>query len=184
VPYAVRMRTWLLRGAVLAVVHAVAETARADFGVHHPTDRTLFEAILLGVLVAVSAVWAAVDTWREVPERGKTWLIAALITGWASAVLAVIGKAVFVDQTGVADLGSALTGGAAFTALTVLISAALGLLVGKGIAASAAQRDAAASSADEAEDTAEDSDDDTAEPEDEEPAAAQRGGGTKSGPRS
>jgi hypothetical protein len=171
VSYAVPMRTWLLRGVVLAVVHAVAETARADFGVHHPTDRTLFESILLGVLVAVSAVWAAVDVWREVPERGKTWLIASLIAGWGSAVLGVIGKAVFVDQTGVADLSGALTGGAAFTALTVLISAGIGLLVGKGIAS--AQRAEAS-----------DEDDESADEDEDEPEPAQRGGGTSPGPRS
>ena len=127
------MRIWLLRGAVLAVVHAAAETVRADFGVHHPTSRTLFEAIVLGVLVGVAAVWGVVDTWRDVPERGKVWVIAALIAGWGAAVLGVIGKSIFVDQTGVADLGSALTGGAAFTALLVLVPACVGLLAGRWI---------------------------------------------------
>src|SRR6266496_4094403 len=99
------MRNWLLRGAVLAVVHAAAETLRADYGVHHPTSRILFEAMVLAVLVGVAAVWGAIDTWRDVPERGKAWVIAALIAGWGAAVLGVIGKSIFVDQTGVADLG-------------------------------------------------------------------------------
>lgn len=126
-------RTWLLRGAVLAVVHAAAETARADFGVAHPTSGTVFEAITLGVLVAVAAVWGAVDTGRDVPERGKVWLIAALIAGWGAAVLGVVGKSIFVDQTGVADLGGALTGGAAFTALLVLVPACIGFLAGRWI---------------------------------------------------
>jgi hypothetical protein len=127
------MRTWLLRGAALAVLHAVAETVRTDFGVRHPTSRTLFEAILLGTLVGVAAVWAAVDTWRELPDRGRVWVVAALVTGWAAAVLGVVGKAVFVDQTGVADLGAALTGGAAFTALLVLVPAGAGMLAGRWI---------------------------------------------------
>src|SRR6266536_4772513 len=125
--YAVPMRTWLVRGAVLAVVHAAAETLRADFGVQHPTSRTLFEALTLGVLVGVAAVWGAIDKWRDVEDAGRAWLIASLVAGWGAAVLGVIGKAIFVDQTGVADLGSALTGGAAFTALIVLIPAAIGL---------------------------------------------------------
>ncbi|HEY0450681.1 B-4DMT family transporter [Actinophytocola sp.] len=127
------MRTWLLRGIVLAVVHAVAETVRADFGVHHPTSRTVFEAIMLGVLVGVAAVWGAVDTWRDVPERGKVWLIASLIAGWGAAVLGIIGKSIFVDQTGIADLGAALTGGAAFTALLVVVPACVGFLAGRWI---------------------------------------------------
>jgi hypothetical protein len=126
-------RTWLLRGGVLAVVHAAAETVRADFGVQHPTSRTVFEAIMLGVLVAVAAVWGAVDTWRDLPERGKVWLIAALIAGWGAAILGIIGKSIFVDQTGVADLGGALTGGAAFTALLVLVPACVGFLAGRWI---------------------------------------------------
>ena len=127
------MRTWLMRGAVMAVVHAVAETARADFGVTHPTSRTLFEAITLGVLVGVAAVWGAVDRWRGVEDAGRSWLIASLVAGWGAAVLGVIGKSIFVDQTGVADLGAALTGGAAFTALLVLIPAVIGLGAGNWI---------------------------------------------------
>ncbi len=118
---------------MLAVVHAAAETVRADFGVHHPTSRTVFEAIMLGVLVGVAAVWGAVDTWRDVPERGRVWLIAALITGWGAAILGLVGKSIFVDQTGVAELGGALTGGAAFTALLVLVPACIGFLAGRWI---------------------------------------------------
>jgi hypothetical protein len=155
------MRTWLLRGAALAVVHAVAETVRADFGVHHPTSRTLFEALLLGVLVGVAAVWGAVDHWRGLADAGRTWLIASLVAGWGAAVLGVIGKSIFVDQTGVAELGGALTGGAAFTALLVLAPAAIGLLAGRWIRASRGE---------------------SGVEEDEEDA--QRGGPTRSSPRS
>jgi hypothetical protein len=157
------VRTWLLRGGVLAVVHAAAETVRADFGVHHPTARTLFEAIMLGVLVGVAAVWGALDTWRDVPERGKVWLIASLIAGWGAAILGIVGKSIFVDQTGVADLGSALTGGAAFTALLVLVPACIGFLAGRWIRAPRRAR-------------ADSDDPDGAEP--------QRGGPSRSGPRS
>jgi hypothetical protein len=155
----------------MAVVHAAAETLRADFGVHHPTSRTLFEAITLGVLVGVAAVWGAVDKWRGLEDAGRTWLIASLIAGWGSAILGVIGKSVFVDQTGVADLGGALTGGAAFTALLVLIPAAIGLGAGNWIRSS---RGAGSSSdAEDAEDFDEDEENDV-----------QRGGPTRSRPRS
>jgi hypothetical protein len=157
------MGSWLLRGAVLAVVHAAAETLRADFGVHHPTSRTVFEAIMLGVLVAVSACWAAVDTWHDLDQRGRVWLIGSLVAGWGAAVLGVIGKSIFVDQTGVSDLGTALTGGAAFTALLVLVPAGIGLLVGRWVRKPGKH-------ADSAEDAEED------EP--------QRGGPSRSKPRS
>jgi hypothetical protein len=167
------MRSWLTRGAVLAVVHAVAETVRADFGVHHPTSRTLFEAIMLGVLVGVAAVWGAVDRWRGLEDAGRTWLIACLVAGWGAAVLGLVGKSVFVDQTGVADLGGALTGGAAFTALLVLVPAAIGLGAGQWIKANRTVPEESADSA--AEDDAED-DADEDEP--------QRGGPTRSRPRS
>jgi hypothetical protein len=152
----------------MAVVHAAAETLRADFGVAHPTSRTLFEALTLGVLVGVAAVWGAVDKWRGLEDAGRTWLIASLVAGWGAAILGVIGKSIFVDQTGVADLGGALTGGAAFTALLVLIPAAIGLGAGNWIRASR--------SADDPDDDADDSDDNGAD--------AQRGGPTRSKPRS
>jgi hypothetical protein len=126
----------------MAVVHAAAETVRADFGVAHPTSRTLFEALTLGVLVGVAAVWGAVDRWRGLEDAGRTWLIASLVAGWGAAILGVIGKSIFVDQTGVADLGGALTGGAAFTALLVLIPAAIGLGAGNWIRATKATEDA------------------------------------------
>lgn len=150
----------------MAIVHAGAETLRADFGVQHPTSRTLFEAVTLGVLVGVAAVWGALDKWRGAEDAGRTWLIASLIAGWGAAILGVIGKSVFVDQTGVADLGSALTGGAAFTALLVLIPAVIGLGAGNWIRST---RPAAAGLDDE------DADEDE--------AVVQRGGPTRSRPR-
>ncbi|MCA1655265.1 MAG: B-4DMT family transporter [Pseudonocardiaceae bacterium] len=164
------MRTWLLRGAALAVVHAVAETVRADFGVRHPTSRTLFEALMLGVLVGVAAVWGAVDRWRGLSDAGRTWLIASLVAGWGAAVLGVIGKSVFVDQTGVAELSGALTGGAAFTALLVLVPAAVGLAAGRWIRASHPAPDG---SSDDIDDSGADSG-----------QGGQRGGPTRSRPRS
>lgn len=165
------MGNWILRGAVLAVVHAAAETLRADFGVQHPTSRTLFEAIMLGVLVGVAAVWGAVDTWRGLAEGGKVWLISSLIAGWGAAVLGVIGKAIFVDQTGVSELAGALTGGAAFTALLVLVPASVGLLAGRWIRMPSRSRQDA--------DAEVESDKDAESDED-----AQRGGPTRSSLRS
>ncbi|GGS60567.1 hypothetical protein GCM10010171_64340 [Actinokineospora fastidiosa] len=123
-----------MRGAVLAVVHAAAAVLVALLRASDPTGQSTLSALVLGLLAGVAAVWAAVDGWRGLPDRGRTWVYAALIAGVGSAVLGVIGRAVFVDETGVSALGSALTGGAAFTALLVLVPAGLGLLVGPRLA--------------------------------------------------
>ncbi|MBM7772955.1 hypothetical protein JOD54_003159 [Actinokineospora baliensis] len=124
------MRTWLTRGAALAAVHAAAAVTVAALKATDPTGWTALEALALGVLVAVAAVWAAVDGWLGLLDRGRTWVFAALVAGWGSAVLGVVGRGLFVDQTGSSALGQALTGGAAFTALLVLVPAAVGLVVG------------------------------------------------------
>lgn len=121
---------WLTRGLVMAVVHAAALTLLAKWSVFHPTDQTVITSLTLAVLVGVAALWSAVDGWRDRPDRGRAWFIAALVTGLAGGVLYVIGRAIFVDQTGGAELKSALTGGAAFSALLVLVPAGLGLFVG------------------------------------------------------
>lgn len=121
---------WLTRGLVMAVVHAAALTLLAKWSVFHPTDQTVITSLTLAVLVGIAALWSAVDGWRDRPDRGRAWFIAALVTGLAGGVLYVIGRAIFVDQTGVAELKSALTGGAAFSALLVLVPAGLGLFVG------------------------------------------------------
>ncbi|MER6664538.1 B-4DMT family transporter [Amycolatopsis japonica] len=114
----------------MALLHGAAVTVLAKYEVFNPTDKTLVTSLALAVLVGAAAGWGAVDAWQGRPERGKNWFIAALIAGPVSGVLYVIGRAVFVDQTGASELGGALTGGAAFSALLVLIPAGIGLFVG------------------------------------------------------
>ncbi|MEU4668418.1 B-4DMT family transporter [Amycolatopsis sp. NPDC023774] len=124
---------WLTRGLVMAVVHAAAMTLLAKWSVFHPTDQTVITSVTLAVLVGVAALWSAVDGWRDKPDRGRAWFIASLVAGVVSGILYVIGRAVFVDQTGTSELGAALTGGAAFSALLVLVPAGLGLFVGSRV---------------------------------------------------
>ncbi|WP_435869872.1 B-4DMT family transporter [Amycolatopsis mediterranei] len=114
----------------MAVLHGVALTVLAKYAVYHPTDQALPVSLALAVLVGAAALWSALDAWRGLPDRGRVWFISALIAGPVAGILYVIGRAVFVDQTGVSELGGALTGGAAFSALLVLIPAGLGLFVG------------------------------------------------------
>ncbi|MBB4684656.1 B-4DMT family transporter [Amycolatopsis jiangsuensis] len=124
---------WLTRGLVMAVVHAVAMTLLAKWSVFHPTGQSVLISLTLAVLVGVAALWSAVDGWLGKPDRGRAWFIGGLVAGVVSGILYVIGRAVFVDETGVSELGPALTGGAAFTALLVLVPAGLGLFVGSRI---------------------------------------------------
>lgn len=124
------MSAWVIRGLAMAVLHALAITLLAKYAVYHPTDSTLYVSLALALMVGAAALWAAVDAWRGLPDRGKVWFISGLVAGPVAGVLYVIGRAVFVDQTGVSELGGALTGGAAFSALLVLIPAGLGLFVG------------------------------------------------------
>ncbi|MCU1680132.1 MAG: hypothetical protein JWQ81_871 [Amycolatopsis sp.] len=129
------MRPWLIRGLGMALLHTVAAVLLAKAEVFQPTGVSVITAATIAVLVGASALWSALDAWLRRPEAGKTWFIAAIIAGPVSGVLSVAGKAMFVDQTGMSELGPALTGGAAFTALLVLIPAGLGLLVGGRIEA-------------------------------------------------
>lgn len=133
--YTAPMRPWLIRGLAMALLHTVAAVLLAKSEVFHPTDVSVITAAVIAVLVGAAALWSALDAWLRRPEAGKTWFITAIIAGPVSGVLSVAGKAMFVDQTGMSELGPALTGGAAFTALLVLIPAGLGLLVGGRIEA-------------------------------------------------
>jgi hypothetical protein len=124
------MHTWLIRGLTMAVLHAAAFTTVAKVEVFQPTGASVIQAVAIAVLVGAAALWSALDGWLRREDNGRTWFIAALVTGPVSGALYVIARAVFVDQTSMNELWPALTGGAAFTALLVLIPAGLGLLVG------------------------------------------------------
>jgi hypothetical protein len=124
------MRSWLIRGLVMAVLHAAASTLVAKVEVFQPTNATVLQAAAIAVLVGAAALWGALDGWVRRADAGRTWFIAALVAGPVSGLLYVIGRVVFVDQTTMNELWPAITGGAAFTALLVMIPAGLGLFVG------------------------------------------------------
>jgi hypothetical protein len=114
----------------MAVVHAVAQTVLTVVESGHPTSSSLLDPIVIALLVGVSGLWGAVDGWLRSPNRGLAWFFAGLIGGPLAGLLAVALKAIFVDQTGVWALTEALTGGAAFVALLIMVPAAIGLGVG------------------------------------------------------
>ncbi|PXY19688.1 hypothetical protein BAY60_30840 [Prauserella muralis] len=125
----------------MAVLHAAATVALAKIAVFQPTETTFVTSVALAVLVGAAALWSALDAWLGLADAGRTWFIAALVAGPLAGVLSVIGRGVFVDQTGISELGSALFGGAAFTALLVLVPAGLGLLVGARLRRAGGEQD-------------------------------------------
>jgi hypothetical protein len=124
------MRPWLVRGGAMGVVYAATETLLAANQVHHPTAGSVLDPLVLAGLVGASLLWAGLDGWLRRPQRGMNWFYAGLIGGVTAGLLSVIGRAAFVDQTGVADLWPALTGGAAFIALLIMVPAGVGVAVG------------------------------------------------------
>jgi hypothetical protein len=124
------MQRWLVRGLVMAVVNGAAQTLLGAIEAGHPTSDRVAEPVTVAILAGVALCWGAIDGWLRKPGRGMAWFYASLIGGLLAGVLGVVGKAAFVDATGVWALGSALTGGAAFTALLILAPAGLGLAVG------------------------------------------------------
>ncbi|MFD2416206.1 B-4DMT family transporter [Amycolatopsis pigmentata] len=131
----------------MAILHAAAGTALAKAAVYDPTGLATVKIIVIAVLAGAAALWSALDGWRtggqsprprsrralHPDDLGRTWLIAAVIAGPLSGILFVIGRAVLVDQSGAGELRDALIGGAAFTALLVLVPALLGMVAGKRI---------------------------------------------------
>ncbi len=115
----------------MAVLHATAQTLLAAAAVYHASALGIQRPLAIGLLAGAGVLWGALDTWFRRLDRGIIWVKAAILAGLLAGVLGVVGQAAFVDQTGVSALGGALTGGAAFTALLVLLPAGLGLLLGK-----------------------------------------------------
>ncbi|HEV3359821.1 MAG TPA: B-4DMT family transporter [Pseudonocardiaceae bacterium] len=135
------MQRWLVRGLVMAVVNGAAQTLLGAIEAGHPTSDHVAEPVTIAILAGVALCWGAIDGWLRKPGRGMVWFYASLIGGLLAGVLGVVGKAAFVDATGVWALSSALTGGAAFTALLILIPAGLGLVVGGKLLAPAGRAD-------------------------------------------
>lgn len=124
------MPAWLTRALVMAVLHAAGAVIVAELKLAGPTNPAIATWIAFALLIGVSLLWASIDGWLRRPEPVQTWLIAAVVGGLVAGVLNVIGRALFVDQTGASALGVQLTSGAAFTALLIAVPALLGVFVG------------------------------------------------------
>jgi hypothetical protein len=115
----------------MTVVHTAGQTVTAFVRAWAPTWVSIAGASTLGLVVGIAVAWGAADGWLRRDRPATTWLVAALVTGPVAGLLGVIAQAVLVDATGLAAVWPALTGGAAFTALLVLVPAAAGTGAGR-----------------------------------------------------
>ncbi|MFB9725555.1 B-4DMT family transporter [Haloechinothrix salitolerans] len=134
------MPAWLVRGLVLAAVYAAAAVGVAWADVFHRDAMTVVTSVVFAAMLGVALTWGAIDGWARRPHRGTTWLYAALTAGPLAGIAYVIGRAVFVDQTGVSALGVQLTSGAAFFVLLVIVPAWVGQVVGRRVSPDPADR--------------------------------------------
>jgi hypothetical protein len=123
------MRAWLVRGFWMGLFHGGVQTGTSAVSVHSPDAASSTRYIALGLVVVVGVLWGALDAWRQLDGRGMVWFFAALVAGPLAGVVGVVGRSL-VDQTGLEALGPALTGGAAFTALLVMVTSGVGTAVG------------------------------------------------------
>lgn len=126
----------------MGVLHAIGVTAVAKLNAVGSSGIWPGKIVSIALLVGVAAAWAAVDGWLLRRDRGRDWFVAGLITGPVAGVLGVVGRATLVDQTGVGALSDALTGGAAFTALLVIVPAGVGLFAGSRLLGTSRTSDA------------------------------------------
>ena len=127
------MAPWFVRALWMGLLHGAVQTGVAAVSGRSP-EASSVRPIALALLIVAAVLWGAVDALRDLDGRGMQWFVAALVAGPFAGALGVIGSALLVDQTGQEALWVALTGGAAFTALLVLVPAGLGMLVGSSLA--------------------------------------------------
>jgi hypothetical protein len=116
----------------MAVLHAAVQVGVAAARIDLPGTITFVRPAALGVLAGAAVLWGGLDGWlrRDRPGRGIAWFVAGLIAGPLAGLLGLIGQSALLDQAGLEVLGAALTSGAAFTALLVMVPAELGLVLG------------------------------------------------------
>ena len=125
------VRGWVVRALGMAAVHTAAQVTVAAAGTRDADSAWLARATALAVVVGVAALWGALDGWRRLESSGWRWLAAGLVAGPVAGLFGAVGQGVLVDATGPEALLVAVTGGAAFTALLVMVAAWLGIVVGR-----------------------------------------------------
>jgi hypothetical protein len=117
----------------MAVLHAAVQVGVAAARIDTPGAIVVVRPAALGVLAAAAVLWGGLDGWLRRDRQGKAlaWFVAGLLAGPVAGVLGLIGQSALLDQAGVEVLGTAITSGAAFTALLVMVPAEVGLALGR-----------------------------------------------------
>lgn len=126
----IRLHPWVLRTLVLTVVYGIAEALFVALRSSAPDLTSLWSVVLLLVVVGVVIGWVGAEIVLDRRPPEWTWFITALATAPAAGLLSWILLALFVDDTGVADLQAALVGRASFTALLILAAVFVGSRLG------------------------------------------------------
>lgn len=130
------VNSWLVRATSLILLHVLVRTGLELVLRSAPSHAGLLRYGSLVLLVLVALMWAGLDAVRE--DRGDIqrddlaarWLKTALVVGPLAGLVGWAVQGLLIDASGTEQLRVELTGGAAFTALLVLLPAALGLFVG------------------------------------------------------
>lgn len=112
------------------MVFGVAQALFVALRSWSPDLLRLWSALLLVLVLGVVIVWAGAEVVLDRRPPEWSWFGAALAAAPAAGLLSWILLALFVDDTGVADLQAALVGRASFTALLILAGVVVGSRLG------------------------------------------------------
>lgn len=130
------VNSWLVRATSLIFLHVLVRTGLELVLRSAPAHAGLLRYGSLVLLVLVALLWGGLDAVREDREDvqrddlAARWLKTALVVGPLAGLVGWAVQGLLIDASGTEQLLVELTGGAAFTALLVLLPAALGLFVG------------------------------------------------------
>ncbi len=133
------MSKWLLRGLVFAALMVIVRLLQGALINEWETKAGLISGILITTYGVVALVWGYVDGRADAranpdpdrrPDLAMTWLLAGLFAGGASGVVAWF-VGLFYSNLYVLGLINELSTFAAFTALLVFLTSALGVAVGR-----------------------------------------------------
>jgi hypothetical protein len=133
------MRSWLLRGLILAFAMVVVRIVQGALINTWETRASGISLVLLAIYIIVVLIWGFIDGRRDAntepdPDRradlAMTWLLAGLIAGFVAGVVSWLIYQ-FYKTMYVASLFNEITTFAAFTALLIFITATIGVSAGR-----------------------------------------------------
>ncbi|MEE2056203.1 B-4DMT family transporter [Rhodococcus artemisiae] len=134
------MKSWLLRGLGLALVHVVVRVLLGAALIQWPLQGSVLRWAGLAVVVLAAVAWAGLDGIRDRrahpdvddgDDLTMRWLAAGAVTGLVGGFVTWLVDTVTSIPVGVKSLFFELTSGAAFTVLLVFLPAMAAVAVGR-----------------------------------------------------